>query len=123
EHNTFNVGVLGSSPSWITSRSPEFSPGFFVLSPLPNNGSSDTGAPDTDSSDTAPIHFEPIPMHFGTVPLNSFWETQGPKKHRLASVEARRWFDRSKAVLQSNQSHGTHPLLFPNPHINHPNSI
>ena len=31
EHNTFNVGVLGSSPSWITKTETKQSLGFFVF--------------------------------------------------------------------------------------------
>lgn len=30
EHNTFNVGVLGSSPSWITKK-PSFRLAFLIL--------------------------------------------------------------------------------------------
>ena len=31
EHNTFNVGVLGSSPSWITKTEAKQQLGFFVF--------------------------------------------------------------------------------------------
>ena len=31
EHNTFNVGVLGSSPSWITKTEAKQKLGFFVF--------------------------------------------------------------------------------------------
>lgn len=33
EHNTFNVGVLGSSPSWITKTEAKQQLGFFVFAP------------------------------------------------------------------------------------------